>query len=75
MLHDIGIDIGGTKIAAGIVDSGGNIIYQNRMLTPKAGRSEIIDLLKTIRSMQRTMVYTWGTSKFVQLARSTLRVE
>jgi glucokinase len=53
MLHNIGIDIGGTKIAAGIVDSAGSIVYQNKVLTPKAGRSEIIDSLKKIiRDMQ-----------------------
>ncbi len=48
MLHNIGIDIGGTKIAAGIVDSAGSVIYQNRVLTPKAGRHEIISSLKSI---------------------------
>ncbi|MCK6206140.1 ROK family protein [Bacillus infantis] len=48
MLHNIGIDIGGTKIAAGIVDSAGSVIYQNRVLTPKAGRNEIIDSLKSV---------------------------
>lgn len=54
MLHNIGIDIGGTKIAAGIVDSAGSVTYQNRVLTSKAGRHEIISSLKSIiKDMQK----------------------
>lgn len=32
-MHAIGVDIGGTKIAAGVVDAQGNILAQNRIAT------------------------------------------
>lgn len=50
----IGIDIGGTKVLAGVVDSSGNIVASDRRSTPLAGGSEliatIIDLIKSFQS-------------------------
>jgi len=39
----IGIDIGGTKISGGIVDSNGNVIDSARLNTPAAGGKDLID--------------------------------
>jgi len=38
----IGIDIGGTKISAGVVDSSGNLIDSSKCLTPAEGGKELI---------------------------------
>jgi glucokinase len=38
----IGIDIGGTKISAGVVDSSGNLIDSSRCSTPTEGGKELI---------------------------------
>jgi glucokinase len=50
----IGVDIGGTKVSAGVVDSSGNIIASDRRSTPLAGGTEliatIIDLIKSFQS-------------------------
>lgn len=48
MIYGIGIDIGGTKIAAGIVSNTGNVIFDKKVPTPKMGRSEILALLKSL---------------------------
>jgi glucokinase len=52
----IGIDIGGTKISAGVVDSSGNIIDSSRISTPAEGGKElilaVINLIKELYSYQ-----------------------
>lgn len=48
MEYSIGIDIGGTKIAAGIVSNDGKIHYQKTVPTPAMGRDEILQLLKDV---------------------------
>jgi glucokinase len=40
--YSIGIDIGGTKIAAGFIDRKGNILYQLSVPTPQVGREEVL---------------------------------
>jgi len=49
----IGIDIGGTKISAGVVDSSGNLIDSSRISTPTDGGKElilaVINLIKEIK--------------------------
>ena len=35
----IGVDIGGTKVAAGVVDEGGNVLDRSRRETPQRGTS------------------------------------
>ena len=48
----IGIDVGGTKILGGVVDSTGKIIQTHRIDTPKAGgeslTSAIADVIKEL---------------------------
>ena len=50
----IGIDIGGTKVLGGVVDSSGKIIDSARRATPSSGGKEliatIIDLIKEFKS-------------------------
>ena len=49
----IGVDIGGTKVSAGVVDSDGNIISSDRRSTPVSGGVELIatitDLIKSLQ--------------------------
>lgn len=42
-MHCIGIDIGGTKIAAALVDAGGSVIRQQRLPTPANDPDALID--------------------------------
>lgn len=50
----IGVDIGGTKVSAGVVDSDGNMISSDKRSTPISGGVEliatIIDLIKSFQS-------------------------
>ncbi len=43
--YAIGIDVGGTKMAAGLVDRKGRLIAEARRLTPKSGPFAIIDAI------------------------------
>ena len=48
----IGIDIGGTKILGGLVDSSGNILSATRRDTPKAGGDELyLQICEVIREL------------------------
>jgi glucokinase len=40
--YSIGIDIGGTKIAAGLIDRKGEILYQLSLPTPKLGKENVL---------------------------------
>lgn len=48
MEYSIGIDIGGTKIAAGIVSQNGEVVYKEVVPTPSMGRGEILAILKEL---------------------------
>ncbi len=39
----LGIDIGGTKIAGGLVTGAGRVLHQSRVPTPLTGRAAILD--------------------------------
>ncbi len=41
----IGVDIGGTKVLGGVVDSSGNILTTHREDTPKAGGAELTETI------------------------------
>lgn len=45
-MYSIGVDIGGTKILAGIVSKNGEVLYKRKIPTPELGRDEILILLK-----------------------------
>ncbi|WP_155667061.1 ROK family protein [Ornithinibacillus caprae] len=42
----LGIDIGGTKIAAGLVDRSGHVLKQQTYSTPKESKDRILDVLR-----------------------------
>jgi glucokinase len=44
----IGIDIGGTKIAAGIVDRSGRVLHRLTIPTPSAGKNDILVTLREV---------------------------
>lgn len=44
----IGIDVGGTKVLAGVVDSEGQIIFRVRKDTPKNGGPELVQVISEI---------------------------
>lgn len=44
----IGIDIGGTKIAAGIVDRSGRVLHRLTIPTPSEGRNDILAVLREL---------------------------
>ncbi|WP_062108126.1 ROK family protein [Bacillus niameyensis] len=48
MEYSIGIDIGGTKIAAGIISKEGEVVHKSTVPTPSMGKDEILSLLKEI---------------------------
>lgn len=45
MSYTLGVDIGGTKIAAGIVDGDGRILAQNRRATPARNAAAVVDAI------------------------------
>lgn len=50
----IGIDIGGTKISAGVVDSSGNLIESSKCSTPaKGGKELILSVVNLIKELNK----------------------
>jgi len=47
-MKTIGIDIGGTKVAAGVVDENGNILAQARRRTPSRDPEHLVDVVSEI---------------------------
>src|SRR3954453_22337327 len=50
----IGVDIGGTKVAAGVVDDAGNVRHLLRRQTPSTDASEIEDTIAEVVAELRT---------------------
>ena len=48
MTLSIGVDVGGTKIAAGVVDDEGKVLQTIRRDSPAADRQAIIDTITTV---------------------------
>ena len=72
----VGIDIGGTKVLAGVVDVFGRVIARERRLTP--GRSvtavedTIVDLVDELRRQYPVSAIGIGAAGFVDVGRSTV---
>lgn len=72
----IGIDIGGTKVLAGVVDSGGRVLAVERRLTP--GRSvtavedTIVDVVASLRGRHDVAAVGIGAAGFVDSSRSVV---
>jgi len=70
----IGVDIGGTKVAAGVVDSQGVILSRARRLTPsrdpKAVENTIVDVVEELRAAHEIAAVGIGAAGFVDADRS-----
>jgi len=72
----IGIDIGGTKVAAGVVDESGQVLQRRRRDTPTtsptAVEDTIADLVTEFRSSHRIYSVGIGAAGFVDANRSSV---
>jgi glucokinase len=72
----VGIDIGGTKVLAGVVDSTGRVLAQQRRLTPgrsvRAVEDTIVDLVGTFAEIYDIAAVGIGAAGFVDSSRSTV---
>ena len=48
MSFALGIDVGGTKILGGVVDTSGKVIHKIRAATPSAGGMELLDSIAEV---------------------------
>jgi glucokinase len=72
----VGIDVGGTKIAAGVVDSDGSILEEQRRHTPardtSATLSAIVGLVRDLSARHEVAAVGIGAAGFVGADRSTV---
>ena len=72
----VGIDIGGTKVLAGVVDVFGRVIARERRLTPgrsvTAVENTIVDLVDELRRQYPVSAIGIGAAGFVDVGRSTV---
>jgi len=72
----IGIDIGGTKIAAGVVDEDGRVVARLRRLTPTTEPAAVIDtiadIVETFRQDHHVRAVGIGAAGFVDSTQSTV---
>jgi glucokinase len=72
----IGIDVGGTKVAAGVVDEQGQIIVQLRRSTPAASPSRteqaIADVVTELLAQHQVVAIGLGAAGFVDSDRATM---
>lgn len=70
----IGVDIGGTKVAAGVVDAGGRVLARARRLTPsrdpQAVQETIIEVVSSLRADHDVNVVGIGAAGFVDSERA-----
>jgi glucokinase len=70
----IGVDIGGTKVAAGLVDEGGAILTRARRLTPStdpvAVESTIVEVVQELRAGHEIVGVGIGAAGFVDAERA-----
>lgn len=69
MALTIGVDIGGTKIAAGVVDESGTILTRTRRVTPSrdadAVQRLVIDIVKELNALHPAEAVGVGTAGFI----------
>jgi glucokinase len=72
----VGVDVGGTKIAAGVVDEAGAMIAEARKDTPAASPQEIVDaivdVVAELRAGHDVEAVGVGAAGFVDASRSTV---
>ncbi|GAA4093935.1 MULTISPECIES: ROK family glucokinase [Actinomadura] len=77
MALTIGVDVGGTKVAAGVVDDGGRILEKVRRPTPSTDPKEIADVIAEVVDLLKgkfedVRAVGLGTAGFVDETRSTV---
>ena len=74
--HTIGVDVGGTKVAAGVVDADGAIIASLREPTPASDTTRtaevIADVIKRLSASHEVEAVGIGAAGFVDAARATV---
>lgn len=72
----IGIDIGGTKVAAGVVDAEGRVLHEERRQTPgrdpRAVEQTIVDLVRELSADYRIWSVGIGAAGWMDLSGSTV---
>ena len=72
----IGVDLGGTKIAAGVVDEAGNVVAQDRRPTPSLSAQDvvdsIVDIVNTLAKGREVVGVCVAVPGFVDSTRSRL---
>jgi glucokinase len=75
-MHSIGVDIGGTKIAAGVVDEDGRIVASTRRDTPATDQelieSAVVDAVAELREDHEVAGIGVGAAGFVGADRRTI---
>jgi glucokinase len=70
----VGVDIGGTKVAAGVVDEAGRILARARRLTPsrdpRAVEDTIVEVVRELRAGHRVECVGIGAAGFVDADRA-----
>jgi glucokinase len=74
----IGVDVGGTKVAAGVVDEAGTILARTRRRTPSAGPADVEDVIAEcvaeLRTGHEVGAVGIGAAGFVDADRSRVLV-
>lgn len=72
----IGIDIGGSKLLAGVVDQAGHVVARVRVATPSTDPIEteatIVEVVETLRSSHRIEAVGVGAAGFIDATRSVV---
>jgi glucokinase len=73
----VGVDIGGTKVAAGVVDEQGDVLARARRLTPsrdpRAVEATIVEVVRQLREVHDVVAVGIGAAGFVDADRSRVR--
>jgi len=76
MTHTIGIDIGGTKVAAGVVDENGRVLAQARRRTPSRDPQHLVDvvgeIVRQLLTEHAVEAVGVGAAGFIDESRSTV---
>jgi glucokinase len=76
MTLTIGVDVGGTKVAAGVVDEDGTLLASTRRFTPSTDTSQtedvIADAVRELRASHEVEAIGLGAAGFVDDERSTV---
>jgi glucokinase len=76
MTMAIGVDIGGTKVAAGVVDENGQVLTRARRRTPSRDPEHLVDvvveIVRQLRTENDVEIVGVGAAGFIDAARSTV---